>query len=897
MAKKKIVTNDYPFYDALLDFYNFKKNSIRKSYKDVSRKILDFNDKEKNPNAFLRKPQFEALEIYVLIKEFLNNQSVKDMFADWYNHKGRFEMRDPYSRKTKSYTSIGMGNLFDDITADVYNDVFDMLSNQNQKYPNYIYALTMGTGKTILMATCIFYEFILVSKYPKDKRFCHNVLVFAPDKTVLQSLKEIKTFDFKKVIPTEYVSFLAANVKFHFLDDNSTTLNTIDGSDYNIIISNTQKIILKEVHKEKNAVDKFMNDSYEQVQLELEGLDDFTKKLYGDLDSLKDEKEVTANQRFEKIIRLNQLGVYVDEAHHLFGTDLKKSLSDDNSETSLRYTINKIAEVLEKRSTKLVACYNYTGTPYVENKILPEVVYAYELNDAIRNGYLKEVEIQGYDNVKNEEFLRRILTHFFKYYGDNLYEGLKPKIAIFGAEIKEVTNEIKPIVEGILNDLGIDISTILVNVGDSTITKDADIKDFNDLDVIGTHGSQKQVLLLVNKGREGWNCRSLFSVALYRSPKSKIFVLQSTMRCLRSISETQQIAHVYLSSENYKILDDELRKNFNIDIKDMTDKTDNKVDYLIKIVPPVKELSLEEIRKSYTLKSKKTHYPMKFDINKIDVEKYKSKLIVKKGIDTRFGESKSEFISDENKPFSKYTIVFEVSRYLNEEPLKIREILEKTGCFDKIKELITQYNDILYDELIPAVFNYLYNIEERIETVQKKVPLIKYGNKADHFVFRTKRELTIGINDPFVTKYSRKSFHVDRYCFDSEPEKRLFMDLIESDQVEEVYFTGMFTGSENGLSVQYIDPESNVIRNYYPDILVFYKNGTVEIVEVKGDNKIDDKVVGAKAWAAMNLAAASKMDYNIYKSSDIMAGRVKITGTKLKTTDIVDSNPKLFDNN
>lgn len=32
----------------------------------------------------------------------------------------------------------------------------------------------MGLGKTILMGTCIFYEFLLANKYPKDKRFCHN---------------------------------------------------------------------------------------------------------------------------------------------------------------------------------------------------------------------------------------------------------------------------------------------------------------------------------------------------------------------------------------------------------------------------------------------------------------------------------------------------------------------------------------------------------------------------------------------------------------------------------------------------------------------------------------------------------------------------------------------------
>lgn len=75
------------------------------------------------------------------------------------------------------------------------------MKKYRESYPNYIYALTMGLGKTILMATCIFYEFLLAKKYPRDKRFCHNALVFAPDKTVLQSLREIMTFDKTKVVP------------------------------------------------------------------------------------------------------------------------------------------------------------------------------------------------------------------------------------------------------------------------------------------------------------------------------------------------------------------------------------------------------------------------------------------------------------------------------------------------------------------------------------------------------------------------------------------------------------------------------------------------------------------------------------------------------------------------
>lgn len=86
----------------------------------------------------------------------------------------------------------------------------------------------------------------------------------------------------------------------------------------------------------------------------------------------------------------------------------------------------------------------------------------------------------------------------------------------------------------------------------------------------------------------------------------------------------------------------------------------------------------------------------------------------------------------------------------------------------------------------------------------------------------------------------------------------------------------MFTGSENGLSVQYIDPESNAIRNYYPDILVIYNDESMEIIEVKGDNKIDTKEVEAKAYAMMTLAQQCGMSYDIVRSSEIMDGQYQI---------------------
>ncbi len=126
-----------------------------------------------------------------------------------------------------------------------------------------------------------------------------------------------------------------------------------------------------------------------------------------------------------------------------------------------------------------------------------------------------------------------------------------PKMAIFGTTIDEITTEIRPAVEEILSQHGISSDKILVNVGDTKVTTDNDIHEFNLLD---NPKSEKQFILLVNKGREGWNCRSLFAVALYREPKLKVFVLQATMRCLRSIGDIQETGHVYLTAENMDII-------------------------------------------------------------------------------------------------------------------------------------------------------------------------------------------------------------------------------------------------------------------------------------------------------------------------------------------------------
>ncbi|MGI5871851.1 MAG: TnsA endonuclease N-terminal domain-containing protein [Bacillota bacterium] len=856
----KSFVEDFAFYEQLWYYYTENRGKIRSRYNDLTKKFLAYNDKNENPKAFLRTPQFEALEIYVFIKEFMGNPQVHELFDDWRKHQNKFSDRSYYTvHKGGQATLMDMGDEQNEI-------VFKQMKKYREKYPNYIYALTMGLGKTILMATCIFYEFLLAKKYPRDKRFCHNALVFAPDKTVLESLREIMTFDKTKVVPPEYAHVLDSNIKFHFLEESGITLHTIDDSDFNIVISNNQKIIVKKKRKADKPADVLF------------GSGSLLSDVYGD--SSDDDSEVwddatlMDNQRFKKLCRLPQLGVYVDEAHHLFGANLEKELrSGSGNKTTLRNTINMLAE-----ATSIVACYNYTGTPYVNKQVLPEVVYAYGLNESIAHGFLKDADPIGFDNVKNEEFIRKVITMFWERYGGKTYEGLPPKLAIFAAGVDEAVNTVRPIVEKVLSELDIPLNTILVNTGDSTVTKDEDIRNFNNLDVTGTEGSKKQFIILVEKGREGWNCRSLLGIALFRSPKSKIFVLQATMRCLRKLTDEQLMATVFLSKENYDTLNDELQKNYNMEITELG-KTSNKKKstYQVRVLPPPRSIRMKKIWHEYSLVDKGYTTPIDFKIDEVDETKYESKMYEKGSL--RLGMSAKETNIDEVKhqmKYSEFSLVGEISRYMNISCLLISRILrESVGGSEQIVDAVNRHNEILGDVVIPKIFDTLYEVKSTQKTEDVDVVLLREPKEAGYYEFSAAEELVITKDkNNFTPAEIAKSFHADTYCFDSKPERECFLQYISSKKVKEVYFTGMFTSNQGDLSVSYYDPESQRVRQYYPDFLAKMADGSYQLIEVKGDNMIDDSVVKAKAAAAEEMSIASGIRYKMYAGSLLMKQNV-----------------------
>ena len=860
MAKRRTSRKariDFAFFVVLRQFYEENRGRIRTYYRDLTKRFLDYNE-----GGYLRRPQFEALEMYVFLKEFLDNAPVHAIFRDWADRQGRFEGRSAADR-------AGQRALFDMPTRDQYDNLYEQMQFGDRAYANYIFALTMGTGKTILMATCIFYEFILANKFPKDPKYCHNALVFAPDTTVLEALREMQTFELSKVVPPEYANWLTTNIKFHFLDKAGMTLDTLDRSMFNLIISNTQKVILKRQHKELSPFEQIFQRGHVDYE-EGSVFDEFS-----DLFQLDDETELATNQRFQKLQRLSQMGIYIDEAHHAFGRDLARDVGaqTDTRKTSLRLTVDRLAESLERTGTHVVACYNYTGTPYADNQILPEVVYAYGLQTAIDEGNLKQVRINGYTNPRTAEFVDLAIDDFLDRVANHRPEGMLPKMAFFAATIDELQDELRPAVERTLAARGIPVDRILVNVGDEKLTSNDDIREFNRLD---TPDSNKQFILLVNKGREGWNCRSLFAVSLFRKPKSKIFVLQATMRCLRAVGQGQQTGHVYLSDENLEILHNELAQNFRISVDELTSAGADKQPYQIRVKMPPVAVEIKRVRHMYEISEKSLAPGTSLELDKAREQAYRYRLLHQtiKGLPASsrapFHTEDISHIRDQRR-YSRLILVAEIARYLNKPCLEIEDMLHNTAeGVDAIIELVNEFNEHLYDWIIPRLFSEIVDLEQSPYEDKDTVVLAQIPPEG-FYQMRAEPDKVI-TDDDVDPAQAAKSFHLDTYCFDSNPERQLFHYLLSDDRVRALYFTGMLTHGQSEFYVQYIDPETHALRSYYPDFLIQLEDGSYLVLEVKGDHQIEDPIVLAKQDFAQQMAVANGMTYRILKSTDAQAG-------------------------
>lgn len=760
------------------------------NYKGVEKETLNILSCIKRI-GFLHKPQIEALETYIYLKEIIGNKPSLDVAKFVFDNEKDLIMSLGLSDKEVAELAWDKNRQqkINELLHKQYNGI---------DYANQVYALTMGTGKTILAGVMMLYDFVLSYYHPEDSRFGKNALVFAPDTTIIESLKEIKTFDYTKVLPKEYQS-IVLNIKYHYLESTDTPVTPI--GNYNVIVSNSQKIILKTKHREDKQARLFRNESYLR-------------------------NKVIENRRLQAIRELHNLIVFVDEAHHSFGTTL---------EGTLKKTKETINYIHREGKTPLVGVINLTGTPYINNKMISDVVYHFGLKQGIEKGILKQVRFFEYGNVKNEGFIEDVIVKFWQEYGENRLEDKLPKIAFYASSINDLQTELRPKLESILLKHGISQDKILEYHTEAEKSKD-------DFLVLDSPNSEKQFILLVGKGTEGWNCRSLVACALYRKPKSSIFVLQSSTRCLRSIGDKSTVASIFLSDENYQILDKELKNNFATTIEELKNQEQKNTEHTL-IIEKKKKIKVKKILKE-------TISVQTQDANNIKVEwdNFKSDnylpYIAESGILLN-QEQKAEYQkSTVRKQLSIkgnltfYEIVEIINRYTLLPCLAIENILLNTG---KTRgDIVLEINNNL--GLIPFLTEYIlkkaYQYKEKTEIIEEELELTKqYPFKIS--MAQNKDDLVVYKKD---AKESRLGFHINPYNFDSKDEKSLFSSLREvldeDEAIIDIYFTGgVVDVTHNDFYFEYYSPLQKRIARYFPDFLIETTKGRFLVVEVKANNE------------------------------------------------------------
>ncbi|MDQ2732016.1 MAG: hypothetical protein M3Y56_10180, partial [Armatimonadota bacterium] len=163
------------------------------------------------------------------------------------------------------------------------------------------------------------------------------------------------------------------------------------------------------------------------------------------------------------------------------------------------------------------------------------------------------------------------VEEFLAKYGDRIYSnGATAKLAIYCGAIERLEDEVYPL----LIEMQIPPDDILKYHRGNQQHKAPDGAE-GEWKTLDTGLSRKRIILLVQIGKEGWDCRSLTGVILSQKGDCPTnMVLQTSCRCLRQMDGaapdgTPETAGIWLNVENAKVLDKQLAEEQHTSIEEI----------------------------------------------------------------------------------------------------------------------------------------------------------------------------------------------------------------------------------------------------------------------------------------------------------------------------------------
>ncbi|MBV8040489.1 DEAD/DEAH box helicase family protein [Bacteroides sp. AN502] len=529
----------------------------------------------------MRDAQIEAIKIYLFLKIACGNRPLWELFSDGCFNSLDFntmeltvEARSILTTNKAAAALLEYALLKDKNENQLAPELEKVIKSQSGRinyedtfkkifygvnYTDYLFSLPMGAGKTYLMAAFIYLDLYFALNEPDNPAFAHNFMVLAPSglkSSIIPSLKNIQEFDPTWIIPEPTASNLKRMIKFEILDEQksakkSNLVRNPNAQKINnhqpledlmglVAITNAEKVILDRVGENENA-SLFSQEEAARIRI--------------------------ANELRDIIGRIPHLAVFIDEVHHAADGEIK-----------LRQVVG---EWTDKHS--FCGVLGFSGTPYLEkaesvtladsfvikNTDLSNVVYNYPLIKGVGN-FLKVPEVKYADN-DTETIVKNGIKDFLDHYLNTVYaNGACAKLAIYCGQIETLEEQIYPLASRMVSERGLNPTEVILKYhgGNKTYPQpEGSETEFASLD---TDFSRIRIVLLVQIGKEGWDCKSLTGVIL---PQKGVcptnMVLQTSCRCLRQVvKNADETALIWLNKFNADTLNKQLKQQQNISLQE-----------------------------------------------------------------------------------------------------------------------------------------------------------------------------------------------------------------------------------------------------------------------------------------------------------------------------------------
>lgn len=449
----------------------------------------------------------------------------------------------------------------------VLKDIFYQVT-----YSDYLFSLPMGAGKTYLMAAFIYIDLYFAQNEPHNPIWAHNFLILAPSglkSSIVPSLRSIQNFDVTWLFPAATAMQLKRLVKFEILDEQksarkSNVIRNPNAFKINqhweggtmmglVAITNAEKVILDRWEEKDKDPNCFSDDERRQLEV--------------------------ANELRNMIGKIPSLSIFIDEVHHASDGEIK-----------LRQVVTEWATL----GCNFCNVLGFTGTPYLEkaekvtlggsfnikNTNITNVVYFYPLMEGIDN-FLKRPEVKFTDHDMLT-IVRSGVHEFLDKYKDTTYaDGTCAKLAVYCGQIPTLEEEIYPLVSEIVTEYGLNPAEVILKRHKGSNSSKAGARKYAEPEgseaafaMLDSPTSKIRIVLLVQIGKEGWDCKSLTGVVLpHEGACPKNMVLQTSCRCLRQVVRgEQEKALVWMNRWNADKLNKELKQQQNITLQEFSKK-------------------------------------------------------------------------------------------------------------------------------------------------------------------------------------------------------------------------------------------------------------------------------------------------------------------------------------